>query len=73
MKDTEIILMWYMIYIVYMFCTQQDSLKFWNYLAQSKNSYFAGRSRNSYFAQDDSGIAPAQRRNRDKVSISMYL
>ena len=40
---------------------------------QSKNSHFAGRSRNSYFAQDDSGIAPAQSRNRDKVRISIVV
>ena len=54
------------IYSVFLSC-----LQFRNRLAPSKNSHFAGRSRYSYFAQDDSGIAPAQSRNLDKVCGSL--
>ena len=33
---------------------------------------FAGRSKNSYLAQFNSGIVPAQSRNRDKVRIYYF-
>ena len=59
-------------YGVYMFCAKWESVLFRNCPAQSGNSHFVGRSRNSYFAQSNSGIAPAQSGNRDKVRISIY-
>ena len=56
------------IYSVFLIC-----LQFPNCLAPSKNSHFAGRSRYSYFAPDDSGIAPVQSRNLDKVRIPIIV